>query len=55
MVNEMGCARDRGQPPSGTACGAGMNTVIRSIVDLYHRVSRTDHDSQRGNDVHHHS
>jgi len=43
---------------SGTAFSAGNENSqidICSIVDLYHRVSRTDHDSQRGNDAHHHS
>ena len=43
---------------SGTAFSAGdeySQIDIRSIIDLNHRVSRTDHDSQRGDDAHHHS
>jgi hypothetical protein len=43
---------------SGTACGAGdehSQIDIRSIVDLYRRVNRTDRDRERGNDAHHHS
>jgi hypothetical protein len=43
---------------SGTACSTGDEhgqIDICSIVDLYVRTSRTDHDSQRGNDAHHHS
>jgi len=43
---------------SGTARSTGDEhgqIDICCIVGLYHRVSRIDHDSQRGNDAHHYS